>query len=153
MPALAISGGQRRGLTTTLLALAASAALVACGGGDSSDPVSSADETTAQQEQPPSGDGGGPRTAVISADPSGALAYLHDDATAKAGTVTIELDNPSEVVHDVTVESDGRRLGATDRVTAGEAATKLELEPGDYTFYCSVTGHRAAGMEGTLQVE
>ena len=29
----------------------------------------------------------------------------------------------------------------------------IELEAGDYVFYCDVPGHRAAGMEGTLTVE
>jgi uncharacterized cupredoxin-like copper-binding protein len=28
----------------------------------------------------------------------------------------------------------------------------LKLKPGRYVFYCSVPGHRQAGMEGTLNV-
>lgn len=141
-----------------LIAVVAALALAACGGDGGGDPTAATGAATPAEpvdEQPPAGgsEDSSPRTAVIRADPSGALAYLHDDAEAKAGAVTIELDNPSDVVHDVTVEGEGGRLGATDRVTAGDAATELELDPGTYTFYCSVTGHRAAGMEGTLTVE
>ena len=36
----------------------------------------------------------------------------------------------------------------------GDAQSKkIDLKPGKYDFYCSITGHRAAGMEGTLTVK
>jgi uncharacterized cupredoxin-like copper-binding protein len=53
-------------------------------------------------------------------------------------TFVIENVNGDEVVASA-------RAGETDR-------GGVELEPGDYTFYCDVPGHRAAGMEGTLTV-
>lgn len=68
-----------------------------------------------------------------------------------AGSNTFELVNDGAILHDVTIEE----LGDEKVVEAegGQSATgTVELEPGEYTYYCSVPGHRAAGMEGTLTV-
>ena len=35
----------------------------------------------------------------------------------------------------------------------GETPVTINAPPGDYEYYCSVPGHRAAGMVGTLPVE
>ena len=43
-------------------------------------------------------------------------------------------------------------LGATPTFAGGTKRLTLNLKPGKYTFYCSVPGHRQAGMEGTLSV-
>lgn len=68
---------------------------------------------------------------------------------AKAGDVPVTLHNKGVIPHDFTVEGAGT-------VAAGPGQTKTadwKLEAGTYTFYCSIVGHREAGMEGTLVVK
>ena len=58
----------------------------------------------------------------------------------------------SSLEHNVTVAEGSRVLGATPTFVGGSKTLTLKLKPGKYTFYCSVPGHRQAGMEGTLNV-
>ena len=88
------------------------------------------------------------------ADPNGQLAYTTTEASAKAGDVTIDFNNPQSLTHDVAIEdSGGEEVGKTDLIGNEETSTTVKLKPGTYTFYCSVPGHREAGMEGTLTVK
>ncbi len=140
-----------------LLALAlASAALVACGsGGSSATSTSSDDEATSGAAV----EGGGKTTrggstVKFEAAPNGQLAYTTTQVSTKAGKVTIEFDNEQSMPHDVAIEdSNGDLVGKTDVITESSATTTVDLKPGTYKFYCSVPGHREAGMEGTLTVE
>jgi plastocyanin len=143
-------------LTLGLAALA-SLALVACGG--SSSTSTPAPTTTAANTGGGSGGssgGGGASSSVsLAADPS-QIAYDTDSLTAKAGNVTIDFNNPNQALpHDVCVQdSSGKKLGCSDIVTGGKTTLDLSnLKAGDYTFYCSVDSHEAAGMKGTLNVQ
>jgi plastocyanin len=137
-----------------LLALA-SVALVACG--SSSNSTESTATTTESAESSGGGsEGSGEGSVVkIEAAEGSSLAYDQKEVTAKAGQVSIEFTNPQSLSHDVAVEtSGGEEVGHTELVSNGKAvATIGELKPGTYTFYCTVPGHREAGMEGTLTVE
>jgi len=133
----------RRALPLMLVLIAFVLALSACGGGSSSSSTTPA--TTG------GGAAGGGSTVKISADPSGALKYEQTDVSATAGSITIDFTNMSSLSHDVTIEGNGAS-GATDQITDSTTSTTVDLEPGTYTFFCSVDGHRAAGMEGTLTV-
>ena len=143
-------------MKTRLMTLAAVAvlglaalALAACGGSD--DSSSTAAETSATET---STSAGGGETVSFEADPSGQLAYVETDVTAKAGNDTIEFDNPSSTGHDVVIEDEsGGEVSKTDVITDSTTTTTADLQAGTYTFYCSVPGHREAGMEGTLTVK
>ncbi len=146
-----------------LLALALAAfALVACGDDDDSDTTTAGDngaatttESGGGEKAGGSGDASGGATALeFEADPSGALAYTTTEASTKAGNVTVEFNNPQAVPHDVAIEeSSGKTVGQTEVITEGSDSTAVDLKPGKYTFYCSVPGHREAGMEGTLTAQ
>ena len=89
-------------------------------------------------------------TLEIPADPSGALLYLFAAAEAEAGPLTIASPNDSQVPHNIAI--DGGEEGPV--VQGGDVSEiEVDLDAGEYTFYCSVPGHREGGMEGTLTVE
>jgi plastocyanin len=90
----------------------------------------------------------------LEANPQGQLKYNTTSLTAKAGKVSIAFTNMAPVGHNVTVASStGAVVGATPTFEGGSKTLALNLKPGTYKFYCSVPGHRQAGMEGTLVVK
>ncbi len=145
----------------SLLALAlAAVALAACGGGDgtstTSAPTSNEGAAAGGAETQPEGvsAGGAASTLAFEADPGGDLAYTSDTATAEAGKATVKFSNPQALSHDVAIEdSSGETIGQTDLIEESATSTTVDLKPGEYTFYCTVPGHREAGMEGTLTVK
>jgi plastocyanin len=140
----------------------ASIALVACGS-SSDDSSSTSAETTTESQAETGGEksseaegksAGSAATVDFEADPAGGLAYTSDTATAKAGKVTVDFTNPQPLTHDVAIEdSSGKTIGKTELIAEGSDSAVVDLKPGEYTFYCTVPGHREAGMEGTLTVK
>jgi plastocyanin len=147
-------------LAALLVLALASAALVACGGSDNTTTTSTSGggETSgggaAESGKEAGGGAGGESTLAFEADPNGELAFTATEATAEAGKVTVDFKNPQSLTHDVAIDdSSGKTLGKTEEIGQGETSTTVDLKPGTYTFYCSVPGHREAGMEGTLTVK
>jgi plastocyanin len=112
-------------------------------------PPSSSASPSASSPKPAAG-GGSP--VRLAASPGGGLSYNTKQLSAKTGKVTIALANMSPLEHNVTVAQGTTVLGATPTFVNGSRTVTLTLKPGTYTFYCSVPGHRQAGMEGTLKV-
>jgi uncharacterized cupredoxin-like copper-binding protein len=137
--------------------LLAAFALVACGSGDDTTSEATTEAPPAQEkegEKEAEGDTAGALTLDFEADPDGQLAYTTDEATSEPGKVTVNLSNPAPVPHDVRIEdAKGKDIGGTEVISEGNDSGMVNLKPGEFKFFCSVPGHRQAGMEGTLSVE
>lgn len=108
-------------------------AAVACGSGDG--------DTTEDRE-----------ATTVAVTGTDALEFDPGTLTASAGTVTVELTAEDAAEHTFVIEE----LDDTEVVAVGPGETasgSADLESGAYTFYCSVPGHRSAGMEGELTVQ
>jgi plastocyanin len=148
-------------VAVALLFVVAALALVACGGSDSSSSESTPAETTSESGGEAGGGGaeaeGGNEGSAATVDfetASSGLAYTSKTAEAEAGEVTIDFTNPQAVPHDVAIEdSSGEVIAQTEQLTEGSDSATANLKPGTYTFFCTVPGHREAGMEGTLTVK
>jgi plastocyanin/mono/diheme cytochrome c family protein len=110
--------------------------------------------TTSPTTTTPATTAGAGSSISESADPGGALKFTKSSLTAKTGKVTIDFTNKSSVPHNMTIQqgTNGSVIGATPTFSGAAKKLTVTLKPGKYTFYCSVPGHRQAGMQGTLTV-
>jgi uncharacterized cupredoxin-like copper-binding protein len=90
---------------------------------------------------------------TLAADSSGQLKFDKSSLSAKAGTVTITLDNPSPLQHAIGVSGNGVDKDGKPVGMGGKSTVTVKLKAGKYMFYCPVDGHRQAGMQGTLTVK
>jgi plastocyanin len=126
-----------------------------CGGDDDDDGGGGSGAATTTESSgggASSGGGGGGQTLKLAADPGGALKFDKSSLTAKAGKVTIVMDNPSSLPHAVEIEGNGVEVAGDTVEKGGVSKASAELKAGKYEFYCPVDGHKQAGMEGTLTV-
>lgn len=89
-------------------------------------------------------------TLEVDADPGGQLAYVTNKASAPAGKLTVESVNKAGILHDIVIDGKGKGQIVDN---GGVSDFKADFAAGSYTFYCSVPGHRAAGMQGKLTVK
>lgn len=119
----------------SLLALAALTALAACAAPDAGEsaPATGAEALTVT-------------VSDFMIDPS--------ELSAAGSAVSIEVVNDGPTPHNLTVRNaDGEVVMATADLSAGETETiAADLDPGDYTIFCSLAGHESLGMSGTLTV-
>lgn len=126
-----------RWMRLAAMLLAGSLLLAACGGDDGGD---DGGETGGTE----TGGGSGADFTVTAKE------FVFDPATLAVPAdeeVTIELVNGGAVEHDFTIDELSVKIATAATETA---SATLTAAAGTYTFYCSVPGHREAGMEGTL---
>src|SRR5580704_1041407 len=156
-------GRATKRLTPILATMLAAIGLIALAGcGSSSNTASSSTPTTAPpattsattSPAPASSSTAAGEPLSLEANREGGLSYDKTSLTAKTGKVSIDFTNMSPLGHNMTIESSsGKVVGATPTFQGGSKTLTLELKPGTYKFFCTVPGHRAAGMEGTLTVQ
>jgi plastocyanin len=140
----------------TLSAVALVGLLALAGCGSSSNTTSSSTPASTAATTSTSTSTSAPASSALSLEASreGQLAYNTKSLTAKAGNVSIDFTNSSPLGHNMTIESSaGKVIGATPTFQGGSKTLTLDLKAGTYKFFCSVPGHRMAGMEGTLTVK
>jgi plastocyanin len=93
------------------------------------------------------GAGGGGAAEFVAVD----IEYSQAPTELPAGTISATLTNEGAIEHNVVIEElDNQKI--LDAPPGETVSAEVELEAGDYTYFCDVAGHRAAGMEGTLTV-
>jgi plastocyanin len=144
----------------TLISLVCALAIPVAGCGDDDDDGGSGGGAANTQTKETSGGGassggggGAAQTLKLSADPGGALKFDKSTLTAKAGKVTIVLDNPSSLPHAVEIEGNGIEESSSTIGKGETTKVSATVKAGKYEYYCPVDGHKAAGMEGTLTVQ
>ncbi|WP_158544592.1 plastocyanin/azurin family copper-binding protein [Blastococcus sp. TBT05-19] len=148
--------GRPRRIAAAALLTGALAALSACSGGmdDAAQPSSEGSTSSSSSAAPSSSASDGPESGVqtiTATEDDFSIALESQELTA--GSYEIEVVNDGGATHDLVVERDGEDVAASDTIGPGESATvTVDLEPGEYVFYCSIGAHRSMGMEITVQV-
>jgi plastocyanin len=142
---------------SALAAVAGLVLLAGCGGSSgnsySSPPAATTPTTTPVTTSPASSTAATGHSLALAASPDGSLMFDATSLTTAAGHVTITFTNMASEGHNLTVaSSSGAVVGATPTFSGGKRTLSLDLKAGRYTFYCSVPGHEAGGMQGTLTV-
>ncbi len=88
-------------------------------------------------------------TVTVTAGKPSELKFTLSKRSVPAGTVTFKVTNKGAAIHDFKIA--GKK---TKPLAAGKSATlRVTLKKGKAAFLCTVPGHAAAGMKGTLTVK
>jgi mono/diheme cytochrome c family protein len=99
----------------------------------------------------------------LAADPTGATVFVGQDqpeggavtkAEAPPGRLQLVMPNPASIPHNVALRGPGIQPTLGEVVNkGGTSQISVNVKAGEYTFFCSVSGHEQGGMVGTLTVK
>jgi plastocyanin len=93
----------------------------------------------------------GPPVGTLEVDALPSLSFQAKQFSTPPGITQINYNDVSGGTHTL-VFTDPKLSGFELKVPQGPKSGKVDLKPGTYTIYCSIPGHRAAGMEATITV-
>ena len=108
-------------------------------------------------EEKASGGGGfkqptGPPVATLDVDALASFSFQAKEFTVSPpGVIEINYNDVGGGTHTL-VFTDPKLSGFQLAVPQGPKTGKVQLTPGSYTIYCTIPGHRAAGMQATVNV-
>ena len=132
----------RRALVAITLAVVAALGVAACGGNSSS----GEDGMGGHEGNAPVH--AGAREITMDAT---SFSFSPSEITMRSGEEVTIMMHSSGAFHDLTVQGKGHVVGAGAGKTA-KGGLRID-KPGTYKFWCTVPGHRSAGMEGTIVVQ
>jgi plastocyanin len=99
-------------------------------------------------------DGPSQGTITIIAQPGAALTFAPSSLSLKTGIYTVVLKDGANTTHTLNFDQSVTLWPGLVVSNQGETLHGRIFFPanGPYTFYCAVPGHRAAGMQGVIQV-
>jgi plastocyanin len=142
----AISATPRLRSSTLVMCLAGFAVLVLSAGLLSLGPSEPKSEASAAGYKPPPG----PPVATLEVDALPSLMFQAKDFSVPAGIIQVNY-NDLGGTHTL-VFSDPKFSGFQLAVPQGPKTGKVQLNPGSYEIYCTIPGHRAAGMDAMVHV-
>lgn len=157
---------RRENITSRALAVGLTIGLAAVAGAGVAGAVAGPQPIEEEEAEPVEGAGGAgsedppamvespPEDAALFETPETDLAYTTAPDTIAAGEATIALTMTGNLEHNVVFEGVNDEEPIVDGTEGpGTYVGNVTLEAGSYTYYCSIAGHRAAGMEGSVEVQ